>query len=247
MASVSPAPLRPCAARAALRELRPLLHLFRASYVCAIAWSALFFWLEIGSRLPCAWLGFSFAVETVRRPRGASRASPLLHLFSGQLCLWDCLDRLVGLAGDWVRASMCMPWFFRRPCDRAPPARRFASKLCSYICFGPVMSGGLPGPPCWFALGLGQGRQVHGLGFYSALETVRRPRGASRASPVPHLFRASYVWAIAWSALMSAWRLGQGLHVHASVFSGALETVRRPRGASRHKSVAHPFQAGTAV
>ncbi len=58
--------------------------------------------------------------------RFASKPAPTS--VSGQLCLCHCLDRLVGLAGDWVRASMCMSWFLQRPRDRAPPARRFASK-----------------------------------------------------------------------------------------------------------------------
>ncbi len=188
----------------------PLLHLFRTSYVCEIAWSALFFRLETVSRLPGACLKVSGALATVRRPRGASRASPLLHLFrASYVCgiAWTALLVRLGIGsgppGAWLG-------LLQRPRDRAPPARRFASKLCSYICFGPIMSGGLPGPPCWFALGLGQGRQVHGLGFYSALETVRRPRGASRASPVPHLFRASYVCAIAWSALIIRLEIGSG-------------------------------------
>jgi len=105
-----------------------LLHLFRASYVCGIAWTALVVWLGIGSGPPGACLGFSGALETARRPRGASRASSAPTFVSGQLCLWDCLVRLVGLAGDWVRASMCMPWFLQRPRDRAPPARRFPGK-----------------------------------------------------------------------------------------------------------------------
>ena len=162
------APLRPCAARAALREQALLLHLFRASYVCAIAWSALLFGLGLGQGRQVHGLGFSGALETARRPRGASRASPLLHLFrasyvcgialtallvwlgigsglpgawlkvsgaletvrrprgasrassaptfvSGQLCLWDCLDRFVGLAWDWVRAARCMAQGFWRP------------------------------------------------------------------------------------------------------------------------------------
>ncbi|WP_277965051.1 hypothetical protein, partial [Pseudomonas sp. RIT-To-2] len=54
--------LRPCAARAALREQALLLHLFRASYACAIAWSALFVWLETVSRPPGAWLKVSGAL-----------------------------------------------------------------------------------------------------------------------------------------------------------------------------------------
>ncbi|QKZ05273.1 hypothetical protein [Pseudomonas eucalypticola] len=40
-------------------------------------------------------------------------------------------------------------------------------------------------------------------GFSSALEIERRPRGASQASLVPHLFRASYAWHITWSALFA--------------------------------------------
>jgi len=140
------APLRPCAARAALPELRPVPHLFRASYVCGITWTALFVWLEIGSGPPCACLGFFGALETVRRPRGASRASPLLHLFSGQLCLCHCLVRLVCLVWDWVRASMCMPRFF--PAPSGPRAARAAlpGQARSHICFGPVIPVPLPGP-----------------------------------------------------------------------------------------------------
>ncbi len=145
-ASRFPAPLRPCAARAALREQARSYICFRASHVCAIAWTALLVWLGIGSGPPCACLGFFSALETVRRPRGASRASPLLHLFSGQLCLCHCLDRLVGLAGDWVRASMCMPRFF--PAPSGPRAARAAlpGQARSHICFGPVIPVPLPGP-----------------------------------------------------------------------------------------------------
>ncbi len=96
---------------------------------------------EIASWPLGACLGFSSALETVRRPRGASRASSAPTSVSGQLCLCHCLVRLVGLAGDWVRASRCMPWFFRRPRDRAPPARRFASKpaptsVSGQLCLG---------------------------------------------------------------------------------------------------------------
>jgi len=154
------APLRPCAARAALREQALLPRLFRASYVCGIAWTALFFRHGTVSRPPGAWLKVSGALETVRRPRGASRASPVPHLF---------------------RAS--------------------------YVC-----------AIAWTALliwlGIGSGPPCACLGFFGALEIVRRPRGASRASPVPRLFRASYVCAIAWTALLFGLGLGQGGQVH---------------------------------
>jgi len=287
-------------------------------------------------------LGFSSALETVRRPRGASRASSAPTSVSGQLCLCHCLDRLVGLAGDWVRASRCMAWVSPaplRPCAaRAALREQARSYICfgpvmsgglpgppwwfawrlgqgrkvhalvspaplrpraaraalreqarSYICFGPVMSVPLPGPPCWFGWGLGQGHQVHALvspaplrpcaaraalreqalllhlfrasyacaiawsallvwlgigsgppgaclGFSSALETARRPRGASRASPLLHLFRASYVCAIAGTALIVPLEIGSGPPGACLGFSSALETARRPRGASRASS-----------
>ncbi len=187
MAWVSPAPLRSSAARAALREQALLLHLFRASYACAIAWTALLVWLGIGSGPPGACLGFSGALETVRRPRGASRA----------------------------RA-------------RRPPR--------SYICFGPVMSVPLPGPPCWFGWGLGQGLQVHALVF-SAPSIPCAARAALRElRPLLHLFRASYVCAIAWTALVVRLEMGSGPPCACLGFFGALETVRRPRGASRASS-----------
>jgi len=132
MAWVSTAPLRPCAARAALPGQARSHICFGPVMSGPLPGPPFLFGLGLGQGRQAHGLGFSSVLETVRRPRGASRA----------------------------RA-------------RRPPR--------SYICFGPIMSVGLPGPPCWFALGLGQGHQVHGLGFYSVLETVRRPRGASRA------------------------------------------------------------------
>jgi len=162
------APLRPCAARAALREQALLLHLFRASYVCAIAWSALLFGLGLGQGRQVHGLGFSGALETARRPRGASRASPLLHLFRASYVCGIALTALL----VWLE-----------------------------------IGSGLPG--AW-------------LKVSGALETVRRPRGASRASPLLHLFRASYVCAIAWSALLVGLGLGQGCQVHGSRFPAPL-------------------------
>jgi len=141
-----PAPLRPCAARAALREQALLLHLFRASYACAIASSALFFRLETVSRPPGAWLKVSGAIETVGRPRGASRASPLLHLFranyvcaiaSSALFFW--LETVSRLPGAWLKVSGAFETV-RRPRGASRAGAR------SHICFGPVMSAGSPCP-----------------------------------------------------------------------------------------------------
>ncbi len=184
MAWVSTAPLRPCAARAALPGQARSHICFGPVMSGPLPGPPFLFGLGLGQGRQAHGLGFSSVLETVRRPRGASRA----------------------------RA-------------RRPPR--------SYICFGPIMSVGLPGPPCWFALGLGQGHQVHGLGFYSVLETARRPRGASRASPLLHLFRASYACAIAWTALFVWLEIGSGPPGAWLEIFGALETVRRPRGASR--------------
>jgi len=200
-ALVFPAPSRPCAARAALREQALLLHLFRASYVCAIAWTALLVWLGIGSGPLGACLGFSGALEIVRRPRGASRASSAPTSVSGQLCLCHCLDRLVSLAGDWVRASRCMPWFLQRPRDRAPPARRFASKpaptsvsgqLCLCHCLVRLggSAGDWAGPPgaCLKASGAFATVPIAPTEtprFRSRPETALHPSASQRSSPAP--------------------------------------------------------------
>ncbi len=67
---------------------------------------------EIASGPPGACLKVSGALETVRRPRGASRASSAPTSVSGQLCLWDYLDRLVFRLetvsrppGAWLKVS----------------------------------------------------------------------------------------------------------------------------------------------
>ncbi len=146
------APLRPCAARAALREQALLLHLFRASYVCAIVWTALLVWLGIGSGPPCACLGFFGALETVRRPRGASRASPLLHLFRASYVwgiAWSALLVWLGIGSGPPGACLGFSGALetvRRP--RGASRARARRPPRSYICFGPVMSVPLPGPPC---------------------------------------------------------------------------------------------------
>jgi len=124
-------------------------------------------------------LGFFSALETARRPRGASRASSAPTSVSGQLCLCHCLDRLDCPPGDWVRAARCMAWV--SPAPLRPRAARAAlrEQARSYICFRPVMSGGLPGPPWLFAWRLGQGRQAHAFVF----SAPSRPCAARAALP----------------------------------------------------------------
>ncbi len=59
-------------------------------------------WPPSGSRWCCS------VLETVRRPRGASRASSAPTFVSGQLCLCHCLVRLGCSPWDRVRAARCM-------------------------------------------------------------------------------------------------------------------------------------------
>ena len=173
------APLRPCAARAALREQARSYICFGPVMSVPLSGPPCLFGLEWGQgRQVHGW-----RYPAPLRPC----APPAPTSVSGQLCLCHCLDRLVDLAGDWVRASMCMPWFFRRPRDRAPPARRFPGKpgptsvsgqLCLCHCLDRLV--------VW--LGIGSGRPSAWLDASGTLETVRRPRGASRMSvrlPVP--------------------------------------------------------------
>ena len=44
---------------------------------------------------------------------------------------------------DCIRADRWLPGDMQRLGDRAPPARRIASFARSYVCFGPIMPGGL--------------------------------------------------------------------------------------------------------
>jgi len=61
--------------------------------------------LATGSGPKGACLDSSGALETERRPRGASRASSAPTFVSGQLCLWHHLVRFVGSLQIWVGAN----------------------------------------------------------------------------------------------------------------------------------------------
>jgi len=78
--------------------------------------------LEISSWPPSASRCCCSALQTVRRPRGASRASSAPTFVSGQLCLCHCLVRLDCPPGDWVRAAPRG----RRTVARAPEASSHA-------------------------------------------------------------------------------------------------------------------------
>ncbi|WP_323601784.1 hypothetical protein, partial [Pseudomonas putida] len=63
--------------------------------------------------------------EIERRPRGASRAALAPTFVSGQLCLWD------------LRANALAHGAISRRTNK-----RIASCARSYVCFGPIISGG---------------------------------------------------------------------------------------------------------
>jgi len=186
MAWVSPAPLRSCAARAALPGQGRSHICFGPVMPVPLPGPPCWFGLGLGQGHQVHVLGFSGALETVRRPRGASRARARRPLaptsVSGQLCLCHCLVRLGCSPGDWVRATKCMAWVSPAPLRSCAARAALPGQGRSHICFGPVMPVPLPGPPWLFAWRLGQGHQVHGLGFSGALETVRRPPARRFAS-----------------------------------------------------------------
>ena len=150
-------------------------------------------WVSPASSRPCA-------ARAALREQGLG--APLAPTsVSGQLCLWDCLDRHVGSPWDWVRATRCMAWVstaFLRPRAARAALREQAR---SYICFGPVMSVPLSGPPCFSGLRLGQGCHVHGLVFPAPSRPCAARAALREQALLLHLFRASYACAIAWSAL----------------------------------------------
>ena len=67
--------------------------------------------------LPGAWLGFYGDAQIERRPRGASRASPLLHLLQRAMACEAIVASLVGMTqffGWRCRRSACL-----QPCAKA--------------------------------------------------------------------------------------------------------------------------------
>jgi len=99
-------------------------------------WEALWF-PAMASGLPGARHGIFSACETERRPRGASRASSLLHLFRASFACANARDRLVGTTRyramrQSVRAQIPQEWLARNKCRSelardAPRGRRSIS------------------------------------------------------------------------------------------------------------------------
>ncbi len=122
------------------------------------------------------------AREIERRPRGASRASSLLHLFRASYacdrrarppCLYDAITRYA------PRSSRANPTGIIGPKQTERPDRRAGGQ--------PQACGALHGRGNTAAGAVSVRRSIFG-----AREIERRPRGASRASSLLHLFRASY-------------------------------------------------------
>jgi len=110
-----PAPLRPCAARAALREQALLLHLFRASYVCGIAWSALFFRLETVSRRQVHGSRFPAPLRPCAARAALREQALLLHLFRASYVCEIASTALFFRLGTASGPLSAWLGFFRRP------------------------------------------------------------------------------------------------------------------------------------
>jgi len=132
---------RASAARAAHRELRSLLRLFRANYSWGELRAPAFAHAAISRRTNKAvarachrhnWPETNVGASAARdAPRGRRSVSQATHLYRHTLKATP--------AGMTLRnGRVCLPWVLGGGRNRAPPARRIASFARSYVCFGPV-------------------------------------------------------------------------------------------------------------
>jgi len=123
-----------------------------------------------------------------------------------------------------------------RPCAARAALREQAR---SYICFGPIMSVPLSGPPCWFGLGLGQGGHVHGLGSPAPLRPCAA-RAALREQARSYIcFGPVMSVPLSGPPCFSGLRLGQGCQVHGSRFPAPLRPCAA-RAALREQGLGAP-------
>ncbi len=89
---------------------------------------------------------------------------------------------------DCIRADRWLPGDMQRLGDRAPPARRIASFARSYVCFGPIMPGGLARERFGACLNIvpdkqgGRAHLAHGLLARNKRRSERSSRCAARAA-----------------------------------------------------------------